>query len=200
MPNAEHDMEFLITQYVDGLLDPSRAAELERKLEADPALREQLRLYESLQGLLMADDRKALSGIDYDGQREEVIAAVQRRALAERLPSRPVILRPMFRVLAAAAAVLVVASVGLLVNRAGPRAEPEVSVAMRSAAVSPAGRGELEVSMRRVDPGMLAMSVLAPAAEGPLPSGTVVVSAGPQTTTPPNGTADGDVFFLAGIW
>ena len=200
MPNAEHDMEFLITQYVDGLLDPSRAAELERKLEADPALREQLRLYESLQGLLMADDRKALSGIDYDGQREEVIAAVQRRALAERLPSRPVILRPMFRVLAAAAAVLVVASVGLLVYRAGPRAEPEVSVAMRSAAVSPAGRGELEVSMRRVDPGMLAMSVLAPAAEGPLPSGTVVVSAGPQTTTPPNGTADGDVFFLAGIW
>ena len=198
MRNAEHEMEFLIGQYVDGLLAPGQAADLRRKLEADPALREKLRLYKSLQGLLKADDRQVLSGIDYDGQREEIMAAIQRRALIGGRPWRPVVLRPVFRLLAAAAAALLVASAGLLVYRTGPWARPEASVALRNVAVSPAEAGEFEISMRRVDPGNLAMSLLTPAAPGALPSGTVVASAGREAVTPPNEAA-GDMLFLAGI-
>jgi len=199
MRNAKQDIELLISQYVDGLLDKARADELERKLKTDPALGEQLRLYESLQALLKADGGEALSGIDYDAQREEIMAAVQRKALVEGVLARRVILRPVFGVLAAAAAVLLVASVGLLVYRAGPGAGPELSVAVRSAAVSrPAEAGQLEVSIRRVDPENLAMTMLAPAAPGPLPSGTVVVSAGRREVALPNGAA-GEMFFMTGM-
>ena len=198
MRNPEQDIEFLISQYVDGLLDSRSACELERRLESDPDLRELSRRYIALRNVLKADDGDALAEIDYQSQREEIMAAVQRRALVEGPPARRVAPRPVFGALAAAAAILLVASVGLLLYTAGPSHAPKATVAIRSMPTAPTGPGQVEVSVRRVEPGNLAMSVLAPASSGSLPPGTVVVSTGGMAVTSDDGTI-GDMFFMADI-
>ncbi len=171
------DIEFLLTEYLDGNLDAAGKAELATRLESDAELRQELRRYtalnENLQIPPQFDD--VLDEIDYDTQRAEIIAAVERKVLLEGLPRRRLLLRPTFRVLAAAATVLLVFAVGAFVFRSTPQM---LEVAIAPSQVS--SGGALEFELVRQDAPMMAAA---------MPAGTIVVSVGGASSArQPTGT------------
>lgn len=122
-PDKNTNWEYLLSQHLDGQLDDRQAGELARRLAEDSQLRQALALYTALADHLRPADREAPAGIDYDSQRAAIMAAIERKALLEGLPRRRLVFRPVFRALAAAAVLLVLASVGVLVFRHGGPAE-----------------------------------------------------------------------------
>ncbi len=119
----ETNWEFQICQYIDGLLNEAETAELEKKLAADPALRETLARYQALEDQLtsIADD---VVDIDFDLQRRDIMDKIDvRRAEASgkfRWMYKPV------AAVCAIAAVLVVAFGVYMIARTvlpGPQAE-----------------------------------------------------------------------------
>lgn len=176
-PDENEDWEFLLSQYLDGQLSDRQAAELARRLEKDSRLREELTRYSRLNGELRVVDLEELDEIDYDDQRAGIMAAVERKALLEGLPRRRLVFRPVFRVLAAAAVLLMLASAGLLVFRhGGPAAAvPQVKVAVLGQ-ITPAADSQLIVRLKRLVAPEPA-PVRRPQA-GAMPAGTVMVSIG----------------------
>lgn len=182
----QDNLEFELSQYLDGQLSRGRARRLERRIEQDPALREQLRKYAALEGRLSALGKGTLAGADYDGQREEVVRLLERRRLLEARPRRPVFLRPVFLSfsggLAAVAAALMV-GLWLWVFTKHPTAAPvqtEVSVVMHRARAPRNGQAELTV--RRLDPRDIHLpsaGLPEPASLEDMPPGTVMVSVSP---------------------
>jgi anti-sigma factor RsiW len=181
MNGQEQDnLEFELSQYLDGQLSGRRARQLERRLEQDPALRETLQRYAALDGRLVALGGAGLAGVDYDSQRAEVVRRLERRALLERRPARIIFLRPVFAMAGGGLAVAAAVLIAVLVWRGGqpPVSTPtvsEVSVAVL-APVVPRG-GEAQVTLRRLEDREIR---LADAEEGPhAPPGTVMVSINP---------------------
>jgi anti-sigma factor RsiW len=96
MSEQERDnLEFELSQYLDGQLSGRRERRLERRLEQDPALREELKKYASLEGGLASLAQRELAGLDYDAQRGEVVRMLERKRLLA-APRRAVIFRPVF--------------------------------------------------------------------------------------------------------
>ncbi len=117
------DLEFELSEYLDGNLPAHEAARLEKLLAEDNELRQQLQDYASLNEGLSKIGRAELEDIDYDRQRSEVMAAIERKVLLEGYPARrrQVAIRWMAGGLAAAAAVLIVASLALQLFRSEPQ-------------------------------------------------------------------------------
>ena len=168
MNGKEHngDIGFILTEYLDGNLDAAGKAVLAARLESDAGLREELRRYtalnENLQIAPECDD--VLDEIDYDMQRAEIIAAVERKVLLEGPPRRRLLLRPTFRVLAAAATILLVFTVGTFMFRSPPQMV-EVAIAPLRASSGVA----MEFELVRQDPLVM---------DAPMPAGTIGVSVG----------------------
>ncbi len=171
------DIGLLLTEYLDGNLDNAGEAELAARLDNDAELRDELRRYtalnENLQIATECDD--ALDEIDYDTQRAEIIAAVERKVLLEGPPRRRLMLRPAFRVLAAAAAVLLIFTVGAFMFQSPPQM---IEVSVAPSRVSMGGAMEFEL-VRQDAPGRVAA----------MPAGTIVVSVGGASSArQPSGT------------
>lgn len=178
----ETNVGFRLCQYLDGWLGRRDRLELEAQLERDEALREELRHYAALEEYLADVGRREIDGVDYDLQRREIVAAVERRALLRPARRRRVLLRPLFAATAAAAMVLVAVSLGIYLH-AGRPAGPAVSVQWLPSAPRPSGT--VEVSMTIAPPSFDELP-LAPDA-GPAaaaPAGTVVVSVGSAVAAP----------------
>ena len=169
------DVDYLLSEYLDGQLEPARAAEIERCMADDPQLGRELQRYAALDKRLQPADEAALAGIDYAAQRADIIAAIERKVLLDGQPRRRAVLRPIFRTLAAAAVLLIVASAAWLVQRPAGRAE--ISVALLGGPPVMAGQMELAVEMKRLEAASLA-AMTPPAPPGEAPPGTVVVSIG----------------------
>ena len=186
-PNNKDDPEYLLSRYLDGDLTSPEKSALLGKLNADDTLGEELRRYTALDENLRTMDRDELDQIDYDAQRARIIAAVERKLLVEGPPRRRLILRPAFRVLAAAAMVLIIASAGIVVFQSTFQgrtpAPPSVTVALLSGSPGVAGLGELTVSMKRLEEEELVMAPAGVVSSSSLPPGTVLVSAGIERTT-----------------
>jgi len=207
MAEERDKLEQLLCGRLDGELSAEQAAELERRLKQDPALREELRRYAALQGHLAELGRQELRDVDYDAQLAEIMSAVERRALLRRaVVRRPLVLRPVFGIVAAAAAVLIVATVGVLnYHPAGPQgkppgdvaqtpATPQPSVAVTVLPIAPVGAesGKISVEYPPVDvmslPVAIASDTVAPLSP---PPGTVAVSVGPIGRTSPRSPPEG---------
>jgi anti-sigma factor RsiW len=181
------DLEYRLSQYLDGQLPADDAEAMEKRLHEDPALREELRRYRRLESHL-SRMRAELAGDDCRRQRASIMAAVERQALLVGPPRRAWRLRGgLWGGLAAAAVALIAATVALLVLERGPTPLPsDVRVTVRPAAPEVANGGEVIVLSRHLDVTELPLALEAEQGSGAdLPSGTVVVSVGP----PPRGAA-----------
>ena len=186
----ESQREFRLCQYLDGQMSRRERQEFERQIQADETLREELRLYASLDGLLGGLGQEEAGGLEvnYDQQRAEIVAAAEKRALLAPARHRPLLLRPTFAVLAAAAVVLLMVAAAALVipPTVGPTKVPErlvtrtpsVSVQLLSGERQEAGQGAITVQFQQ--PQSEEMPLESPMAALPsAPAGTVVVSVGP---------------------
>ncbi len=176
--NASHqdDVEFALCEYLDGALSGREARRLQRRLAEDPDLADELKRYAALDEALASVAGAGPDGVDYDLQRAEVIAAIERRALLQ--PPRRRVLRPVFGALAAAAALLIgVMAWVVIVGRQTPPGPGEpVRVTLLSASPAVEGEGEVSVQITRPPVESLPLAPLAP--RGGMPGGTIVVSVG----------------------
>jgi len=188
MSVEREDIEFLLSEYLDGQLGGRAKAELERRLDADANLREELRRLGSLEGHLGEMGKQDIEGVDYDAHLEDIISAVTRKALLHAPPRRRV-LRPVFRVAAVAAGLFVAASVAWLFLRPGPAdGEPMADMRILPAAAAPEGPAEVLVTLRGLEIEEVPLDPRPEGADGEVPDavppGTVFVSVGPPPVEP----------------
>jgi len=175
------DPELQLCEYLDGQLSHRHRRRIEKQLDQDEALRDQLRQYAALDGLFGQLADQDVDGFDFARQRAEIVAAAERKALLGRASRRPVYLRPVFAGLAAAASLLMLVGVVVLLNRPGavPVQVPASAVSVR---IVPA-------AMRAGGKPVVYMTMSPPAEQEPQPEptgvakvfgppGTVAVSAG----------------------
>ncbi len=74
------DIEFELSQLLDGELPAEQADALRQRLADDPALAEEYRLYKALDGTL-SPAAEALEEVDWDFQRESIRGMLEREAL-----------------------------------------------------------------------------------------------------------------------
>lgn len=178
--------EFLLSQYLDGQLGERQAADLERRLAKDGTLRRQMELYAALEKKLSALAQDAApADVDYDWQRQEIMAALERRSLLNNLqPRRMFLRRPVPMSLMAAAAAVVIAFGGWFVtHRAGSAAETVASQVLPARM----GSGAVEVAMEiRPIAKDEAAAAIGKRDEklAKLPAGTVMVSVGTDENKP----------------
>jgi len=175
------DIEFLLCEYLDGQLDAEAAREVEELLASDEGLKKQLRLYRGVDDCLRARAGQA-AGIDYEGQREDILAAVERRALVAPVPRRVLAFPRMVRALAVAALVLITVSAGILIYRNEPAEVSESQIEVKlvsSTSLQPEG-DVLKISL--VGTGSpRPENYTDSAGAGSVPPGTVVASISEET-------------------
>jgi anti-sigma factor RsiW len=194
--------EFRLCQYLDGQLGRKERRQFEQQLQADPALREELELYASLEGMLggLALGEPEGMDVNYDQQRAQIVAAAEKRALLAPARHAPFFLRPTFAVLAAAAVVLLLVAGSFLLSPAtvGPTKPPAAAVAVTVQLLSaePSRQGQGTVSVQFEPLGQEEMPPESQATALPAtPAGTVVVSVGPAPA-PASESASSDTEFV----
>jgi anti-sigma factor RsiW len=182
----DDDRELQLCEYLDGQLSHRQRRRLEKQLDQDELLRDQLRQYAALDGLFGQLADRDVEGFDFARQRAEIVAAAERKALLGRREHRALYFRPVFAGLAAAASLLMLAGVLVLLNRpvTVPAPAPAVSVRIVPAAIQTGGKAMVYMTMSLPDD-----QESPPGQTGVVktfgPPGTVVVSAGAHTLIEP---------------
>ena len=163
--DRKDNLEFELSQYFDGSLSGRRARRLERRVEGDPTLQEELKKYAALDQQLAQLAGQELPGADYDWQRTEVVRRLERQRLLE-TRSRPFFFRPVFWTVSSGLAVAAALVVGIVmwmstagpsgkppIATGGPAAAPVVSVALVMPGDSSAkpAPSEARVTLRKLD-------------------------------------------------
>ena len=172
--------ELRLCEYLDGQLSHRQRRRLEKQLDQDEHLRDQLHQYAALDGLFGQLADQDVEGFDFGRQRAEIVAAAERKALLGRRSHRPVYFRPVFAGLAVAASLLLLVGVSvMLLSRPGNVSAPvpAVSVRILPAAMHVGGKTVVYVTM---SPLAGQESPPRPTAVAKMfaPPGTVVVSTG----------------------
>ncbi len=180
------DIERELLRYLDGEISDHEAERLEGRIEADDRMRELLSQYSSLDRRLAGLRDRRMDEFDEELLRSDIVAALERKVLLEGPSRRSRLLRPRVIVpLAAAAAVVIAASVTITMLRTGPEA-PRLRDPMVSASVLPArGAGESPVVESRtlqMEHMQVRLSTESEAGPPDVPAGTVYVSVGPRRT------------------
>ena len=157
--DAKDNLEFELSQYLDGQLSGRRARRLERRLDQEPALREELKKFAALDEQLSQLAQKDVAGLDYDWQRSEVVRMLERKRLLGARSTRTIFFRPVFWGTGGALAVAAAVVIGILawMPPAGPTGNPTVATALTPevsvALVRPAApmQGTVQASPRRLD-------------------------------------------------
>ncbi len=176
-----NDAEELLCDYLDGRLSHRQRRLLEKRLEQDGDLREQLRQYGVLDGMFDQLGESDAEGFDFDQQRSEIVAAAERKVLLGPKRYRPVYLRPVFMGLAAAASLLLLAGAAFLLTRPPvvgmSQSAPAVSVYVLPVANAPIGREVVSVTLSAPS-GQAYQPPQPTTSNAAVPRGTVVVSTG----------------------
>lgn len=177
------NLEFLISQYLDGQLSVRQEQDFARRLEQGAALAEELRKYQALEGHLKDVGSAQIRQVDFEAQRSSIMERLERKVLLEGTRRRVFVLRPAFLGSVAAAAAIMLA-VGLSWNVLFPHRvdvgqQSQISVKVL-APVKEASQGEAVVRMSapRLTPEEVAVRPTVKSA-GRLPRGTVMVSVTP---------------------
>jgi len=184
--DKQNEMESLLCDYLDGQLTRAQRKQLDRRLEGDEPLREQLGKYAALDGMLGDLAGRQIEGVDYEQQRAEIVAAAERKVLLGQKPRRRVLFfRPLPVGLAAAASVLLLVGVAFwLLDRSdvggmAPGPSPSASaVSVRIVPASVAAAGEPAVVQMKLAQPIGPVMPSTAAAGRSVPRGTVVVSSG----------------------
>ena len=178
------DLEYRLCQYLDGQLSRRERLAFEKRLQANEALRDTLGEYAALDRHLAELADTEIEGVDYDLQRAEIVAAVERKALLAPRRRRLIFRRPLLSALAAAASILIVASAALILfGPAPPPGPPLVQVELTPAAPAPVGAPEIVMHMKPPSFDELPLSAdVSPLLDAP--RGTVVVSVSPHALSP----------------
>ena len=153
MANQEkNNIEFFLSQYLDGQLTPRQEQDLLGRLETDRDLAEQLRQYRALEEALPSVAAEALAGVDYAAQRSSIMDRLERKSLLQVPQRRVLVLRPRFwGAMAAAAAILLGVSFGWRwLDKGqvqGPVALPDQVVAVKVLPTEPVTLGEAVVKV-----------------------------------------------------
>ena len=136
---SDEQLQFAISQYVDGTLPPAEATALEKRLQEDPAARRLLEEYRRINDLI--DVALPEPEVDWDQLSTRISAAIDREAASSPVtaeePATYRISAYVWKPLAMAAAVLICATVALLILRNGPETgRPDSAVAVNPGAVS----------------------------------------------------------------
>lgn len=193
------DIEFRLSRYLDGELRGQELQDFEKELQHSARLQDELRLYRSLNRQI--DELRVKRTVDFDAQRRQIMAALERKMLLPRRTVRPLLLRPVMMSMVAAAAAVVLIVTATLVWRGAAPDTPGSAPASGSVAVMavlpaqqpPAAKGQLyveyfpaTVEAREADLSELAAQ-LEPA------SGTVLVTFGKSRPS----SASSDILFFA---
>jgi anti-sigma-K factor RskA len=191
------DPELLLTQYLDGQLDADQRRRVQRRLETDADLLAQAKLYEALDQQLDALATAKVDGVDYDLQRQQIMASIERKILLSPRPAVHIFFRPVFRVAAIAATAIIAVSLYMhLVPRGGTlptlpvRTHNDAAVSMAIHHTDTPNGGSIEVGISRpgkmddsqvsVESGPAKLDDFALAGPGQqiaqAPSGTVIAS------------------------
>jgi anti-sigma factor RsiW len=201
---ATEDIEFQLSQLLDGELPEEQAAALRRRIAADPALAEQFRRYQALEeglGRLGSE----MPAVDWDLQRESIRSVLEREALLKPMstPWRGVLFRWSAAAAAAAACVIVgLLTINWLVSGGWGAGKPMVTASIQQppgvtgaginvATVSPLGQsvpeGDLSVQYEGHPAGESSQGVNAPQADtwawADQP-GTIIISGGERESQP----------------
>lgn len=101
--DPKQQKEYLVSQYLDGMLDQPQRREFERQLDTDPDLARLLQQYRAL-GVLLKESAGEVPELDWSGFQAE--AGHRRESVQTRLPRMPAIFK-LFTPLAAAAAIAI---------------------------------------------------------------------------------------------
>lgn len=144
--------EFQISRYIDGELTRTDVAELTERIENDPLLQEAVGEYEALEAELvgLADD---VPEFDYVVQREEILAAVDRRRFRRMTRVQRWVLRPALVTVAAAAVFMLVFGVYLMLRPTAPVPSEEFRVVVLPGVAIPPVAGRVEVNLLPGDAG-----------------------------------------------
>jgi len=126
------DIEFKLSEMLDGELPADQAEALRRELDANPDLAAEHRRYESLDAVLGEMGRRTVE-VDWDLQRESIRATLEREALLQ--PQRRTWPARLIRLSAAAAAAAAVIVLAVLAGHwllVGPAPTGEVHVAWQA--------------------------------------------------------------------
>lgn len=151
MENEKDNLEFLLSQYLDGQLDPQEMERMEDRLGGDLELRRELQRYAKLDEML-GEMRlpPELEAVDFDAQRQEIMAALERKALLAGRPRFNVV-RMTFAGVGALAAAAVIAVGTWLVIRT-PTSTINSSPMARVEVVKPASSSHGQVVVSVVGP------------------------------------------------
>ncbi len=175
---TDEQLQFAISQYVDGTLPPTEAAALEKRLKEDPAARKLLQEYRRINDLI--DVALPAPEVDWDQLSTKISAAIDREASSSpTVQEQPATYRMWgyaWKPLAMAAAVLVCATVAVVAIKSGSDSDrPTSPVAVNPTAVSTeTGRGH--------EPTAVAMAnIQVLTAEKPAGQGVLEVQIGPPS-------------------
>jgi hypothetical protein len=180
------ELDRQLQEYVDGTLSHREREKLETRLERDESLRAELDAYRSLQEHLDEELDHTVPGVDYEGMREEILAAVERKVIMQGPSTRRMLRWPRVAAgLAAAAAIVIAVSVWLTVYT-GPRPGPpveEASVSVVPPAPETGGEEVASVSLAHPqwDQVVLSPEAIGEDARNDLPAGTVMLSVGDES-------------------
>ena len=129
MTNEKDNLEFLLSQYLDGQLDPQEMERLEDRLGSDLELRREFQRYAKLDEMLgELRSPPELAAVDFDAQRHEIMAALERKALLAERPRFNVIRMTFAGVGALAAAAVIVAGSWLIFHTPSGGSSPVARV------------------------------------------------------------------------
>ncbi len=183
------DVEYKLSELVDGNLPEVEAEQLHGKLASDPELTEELRLYRAVDDVL-AGEGEEMPEIDWGFQRESIRGVLEREALLR--PAGPTWPGRLVRWTATAAGVMAAAAAIVLVavnvlSPTLPENPPEVEVALLPPA-DPAGPESLTVSVIEPDADQQPSVEVSYAVSGDIPPSSIDVASAFGAPTQPRGT------------
>ncbi len=193
----EHELEFLLSQYIDGQLDEPRQKDLQRRLQTDDALSEQLRRYERLDALLGQTNPAGLAEADFHIQRSQIRSQLERDALLGHHRHR--VLRPVMYAVTSIAAAIVVAVSAWVLTRSDAPVDPTGSGPGRAIVHLAGPEGQLAhagVPLVALAGTPADESGPAVAPRASLPRGTIVVNVAPHPRRPRLAARDNDTMLL----
>jgi hypothetical protein len=142
------DPEFLLSQYLDGQLEPAQMERLEERLGNDISLRREMQLYGKLDEMLAELRRpKELESVNFDAQRQEIMAALERKALLKVRPKFNVIRLTFMGVGALAAAVVIAVGTWVALRTPPPSQIVSTPIIRVYPAMPDASRGQVAVTI-----------------------------------------------------
>lgn len=171
------DLEFQISQYLDGQLSDRQASELEKRIQSDERLGRLMEQYAAVASHVSGTPLDE-SEFDFVEQKAEIMQAVERKMLLGTQKRRRIVFRPFAKMAAAAAAVVIVSAVAYYTFRSTPQPGETIKVALMRSEPLPTGRIAMDMELVPMSWEEIDLAPEGDVLPPKIPAGTVIVSVG----------------------